>query len=88
MLYLKYNILPISYSIQEHSCFKYAFIVLHNLMSDPRIGRKVIAYMCEMRVLTKVLGWLNDKNEKFLNIVTDFVHMLISRNSEQMVSVE
>ena len=74
-----------SSSIQEHSCFKYAFLVLHNLMSDARIGRKVIAYMCEMRVLTKVLGWLGDRNEKFLNIVIDIVHMLVGRNSEQMV---
>lgn len=73
------------YRIQEHSCFKYAFLVLHNLMSDARIGRKVIAYMCEMRVLTKVLDWLGDRNEKFLNIVIDIVHMLVSRNSEQMV---
>jgi hypothetical protein len=54
-------------------------------MSDGRIGRKVIAYMCEMRILTKVLGWLSEKNEKFLNIVTDIIDKLISRNSEQMV---
>lgn len=70
--------------IQEYSCFKYAFLTLHNLMTDAHIGQMVIAYMCEMRVLTKVLDWLDDKNEKFLNLVTDIVDKLVSRNSEQM----
>ncbi|KAF7634461.1 hypothetical protein Mgra_00006130 [Meloidogyne graminicola] len=70
--------------IQEHSCFKIAFLILHNLMTDLCIGRKVIAYMCEMKILAKVLNWLSDKNEKFLNVVTDIVHMLVNKNSEQM----
>ncbi|KAF7625958.1 hypothetical protein Mgra_00009860, partial [Meloidogyne graminicola] len=70
--------------IQEHSCFKIAFLILHNLMTDLSIGCKVIAYMCEMKILAKVLNWLSDKNEKFLNVVTDIVHMLVNKNSEQM----
>uniref|UniRef100_A0A914LBZ1 Uncharacterized protein n=1 Tax=Meloidogyne incognita TaxID=6306 RepID=A0A914LBZ1_MELIC len=71
-------------SIQDPSCYKFAFLLLHNLMTDIRIGRKVIAYMCEMRILTKVLSWLSDKNEKFLSIVTDIIYMLLNKNTEQM----
>nr|CAD2159603.1 unnamed protein product [Meloidogyne enterolobii] len=70
--------------IQDPSCYKFAFLLLHNLMTDIRIGRKVIAYMCEMRILTKVLSWLSDKNEKFLSIVTDIIYMLLNKNTEQM----
>uniref|UniRef100_A0A914GWC2 Uncharacterized protein n=1 Tax=Globodera rostochiensis TaxID=31243 RepID=A0A914GWC2_GLORO len=73
-----------SIGIPEHSCFKYAFLVLHNLISDQRLERRVIAYLCEMRTLTQVLSWLDDKNEKFLNIVTDIMQKLITKNPDQM----
>uniref|UniRef100_A0A1I8AWZ2 Armadillo/beta-catenin-like repeat protein n=1 Tax=Meloidogyne hapla TaxID=6305 RepID=A0A1I8AWZ2_MELHA len=70
--------------IQEHSCYKYVFLILHNLMIDRIVGKKVIAYLCEMRILTKVLNWLNEKNEKFLNLVIDIISLLLYKNSEQM----
>ncbi|KAL3094541.1 hypothetical protein niasHT_026307 [Heterodera trifolii] len=73
-----------SIAIPEHSCFKYAFLVLHNLISEQRLERRVVAYLCEMRALTQMLGWLEDKNEKFLNIVTDIMQKVITKNSEQM----
>uniref|UniRef100_A0A915CWG4 Uncharacterized protein n=1 Tax=Ditylenchus dipsaci TaxID=166011 RepID=A0A915CWG4_9BILA len=70
-------------SVQEHSCFKYAFLILHNLMTEPKIARQVIQHVRELKTLTQIVGWLGEKNEKLMAIIVDIIQLLVDRNSEQ-----
>ncbi|KAI1716201.1 beta-catenin/armadillo-related protein 1 [Ditylenchus destructor] len=70
-------------SVHEYSCFKYSFLILHNLMTEPKISKQVIAHVRELRTLTQIVGWLGEKNEKLMAIIVDIIQHLVDKCSEQ-----
>jgi catenin beta 1 len=70
--------------IAELSCFKYALLILHNIMSEKNgAARRVIEFIREQKALGLITEWLVEKNEKLLSIIVDIVQILCDRNSEQ-----
>ncbi|KAI6225259.1 hypothetical protein M3Y99_01362700 [Aphelenchoides fujianensis] len=57
--------------IAELACFKYALLILHNLMTERSVSRRVVECIREQKAMSTITEWLNETNEKLLSIIVD-----------------
>jgi hypothetical protein len=74
--------------IQSDACFKYALLILHNILCGKgAAARQVVNFIRDEKSLNLIAEWLvSDKNEKLLSIIVDIVQIVCDRNGEQKVS--
>ncbi|XGW28564.1 hypothetical protein V3C99_008383 [Haemonchus contortus] len=66
------------------SCYKYALLTLHSLVSDKVHGPQCAQQARQMDTMQVVSGWLqHEKSEKLLPVIVDLVRILCDKNYEQ-----
>ncbi|PIO71174.1 hypothetical protein TELCIR_06933 [Teladorsagia circumcincta] len=66
------------------SCYKYALLTLHSLVSDKVHGPQCAQQARQMDTMRVVSEWLqHEKSEKLLPIIVDLVRILCDKNHEQ-----
>lgn len=71
--------------VEEWACFKYALLILHNLMTDKSVGKEVVEYSRKQKAMSVIIDWLGDRNEKLLSVTVDILQLLCDKNREQKV---
>lgn len=76
-------------SVSNESCYKYALLILHNILCGKNAASKrVVEFVRDERALGLVTEWLGvEKNEKLLSIIVDIVQIVCDKNSEQKVLI-
>ncbi|KAI6208767.1 hypothetical protein M3Y96_00149700 [Aphelenchoides besseyi] len=69
--------------IAELACFKYALLILHNLMTERNVSKRVVEFIREQKAMSVITECLNEGNEKLLSIIVDIVQILCEKCSEQ-----
>ncbi|KAI6204041.1 hypothetical protein M3Y94_00626900 [Aphelenchoides besseyi] len=69
--------------IAELACFKYALLILHNLMTERNVSKRVVEFIREQKALSVITECLNEGNEKLLSIIVDIVQIVCEKSSEQ-----
>ncbi|KAJ1357314.1 Bar-1p [Parelaphostrongylus tenuis] len=66
------------------SCYKYALLTLHSLISDKIHGPQCAQQARQMDTMQVVSEWLqHEKSEKLLPVIVDLVRILCDKNHEQ-----
>ncbi|WKY14702.1 hypothetical protein Q1695_000322 [Nippostrongylus brasiliensis] len=66
------------------SCYKYALLTLHSLVSDKVHGPQCAQQARQMDAMQVVSEWLqHEKSEKLLPVIVDLVRILCDKNHEQ-----
>ncbi|VDM75196.1 unnamed protein product [Strongylus vulgaris] len=66
------------------SCYKYALLTLHSLVSDKVHGSQCAQQARQMDTMQVVSEWLqHEKSEKLLPVIVDLVRILCDKNHEQ-----
>ncbi|KAL6725043.1 Armadillo/beta-catenin-like repeat protein [Ancylostoma duodenale] len=66
------------------SCYKYALLTLHSLVSDKVHGPQCAQQARQMDTMQVVSEWLqHEKSEKLLPVIVDLVRILCDKNHEQ-----
>ncbi|KJH41129.1 Armadillo/beta-catenin-like repeat protein [Dictyocaulus viviparus] len=66
------------------SCYKYALLTLHSLVSDKVHGIECAQQARQMDTMQVVSDWLQyEKSEKLLPVIVDLVRILCDKNNEQ-----
>lgn len=55
------------------------------MMTDSRISKSVIKHVRVAKLITQIVNWLGEKNEKLLAIIVDIIKLLLEKDSEQKV---
>ncbi|VDO70565.1 unnamed protein product [Haemonchus placei] len=77
----------IYYRTIPFSCYKYALLTLHSLVSDKVHGPQCAQQARQMDTMQVVSGWLqHEKSEKLLPVIVDLVRILCDKNYEQKVN--
>lgn len=74
-------------SVPNESCYKYALLILHNILCGKNAASKrVVDFVRDERALGSIVEWLVvEKNEKLLSIIVDIIQIVCDRNGEQKV---
>ncbi|CAD5235519.1 unnamed protein product [Bursaphelenchus xylophilus] len=69
--------------VEEWACFKYALLILHNLMTDKNVGKRVVDFARTQKAMAVIVDWLADRNEKLLAVTVDILQLLCDKNADQ-----
>jgi hypothetical protein len=74
-------------SVPNESCYKYALLILHNILCGKNApSKRVVDFVRDERALGSIVEWLAvEKNEKLLSIIVDIIQIVCDRNGEQKV---
>ncbi|CAI5455826.1 unnamed protein product [Caenorhabditis angaria] len=68
----------------QFSCYKYALLTLHSILSDKHRGGPSLNLARQCDALKNVVGWLEtEKSEKLLPVIVDLVRILCDKQNEQ-----
>uniref|UniRef100_A0A1I7XVD7 Armadillo/beta-catenin-like repeat protein n=1 Tax=Heterorhabditis bacteriophora TaxID=37862 RepID=A0A1I7XVD7_HETBA len=68
----------------QFSCYKYALLTLHSLLSDRNRGSMSVDVARKINAMQVVSGWLDhEKSEKLLPVIVDLIRILCDKNTEQ-----
>lgn len=68
----------------QSSCYKYALLTLHSLLSDKQNGQTLVAIARRTNALRLITKWLeNEKSEKLLPVIVDLIRLLSEKQNDQ-----